>query len=60
MNSETIDTRTALEKVGYELTMFPHGHTVSQLVMNTKEKHTEVLKALNKLGAKNLNGLWYK
>ena len=48
---------TAMEKVNYELTNFPHGHTLNQLMDNTGEKRKGVLKALNNLNAKYVNGL---
>ena len=52
--------QTAMEKFNYELTNFPHGHTLNQLMDNTGEKRKDVLKALNNLHAKYINGLWYK
>ena len=51
---------TAMEKVNYELTNFSHRHTLNQLMDNTGEKRKDVLKALNNLNAKYVNGLWYK
>lgn len=52
--------KTAMDKVNYELTNFPHGHTLNQLIDNTGEQRKDVLKALNNLNAKYVNGLWYK
>ena len=52
--------KTAMEKVNYELMNFPHGHTLNQLIDNTGEQRKDVLKALNNIGAKYVNGLWYK
>lgn len=52
--------KTAMEKVNYELVNFPHGHTLNQLIDNTGEQRKDVLKALNSLSAKYVNGLWYK
>ena len=52
--------KTAMEKVNYELTNFQHWHTLNQLTDNTGEQRKDVLKALNNLNAKYINGLWYK
>ena len=52
--------KTAMEKVNYELTNFPHGHTLNQLVDNTDEERKIVPKVLNNLGANYINDLWYK
>ena len=52
--------KTAMEKVNYELVNFPHGHTLNQLIDNTGEQRKDVLKALNSISAKYVNGLWYK
>ena len=49
-----------MEKVNYELVNFPHGHTLNQLIDNTGEQRKDVLKALNSISAKYVNGLWYK
>ena len=47
MGNEHVN-KTAMEKVNYELTNFPHGHTLNQLVDNTDEERKNVLKALKK------------
>ncbi len=52
--------KTAMGKVNYELVNFPHGHTLNQLTDNTGEQRKDVLKALNSISAKYVNGLWYK
>ena len=52
--------KTAMEKVNYELENFPHGHTLNQLIDNTGEQRKDVLKALNSISAKYVNGLRYK
>lgn len=52
--------KTAMEKVNYELVNFPHGHTLNQLIDNTGEQRKDVLKALNSISAKYVNGLRYK
>ena len=44
----------------FEVGFLYTGHTLNQLTDNTGEQRKDVLKALNSISAKYVNGLWYQ